>query len=178
MGIKQVTPIGTIDKKIDEQAERAKKALIRFLHYVGEKVVNTARSLPTPPVSLFWNSETGSHQSSIPSHTPNYIDWTANLRSSIGYVIVVDGKVYNGNNPSFEVVSGSEGSGQEGAKEGKEYAKRLAQKYPTGVTLIVVAGMNYAKYVQARGYDVTLSAEHLATQLLQQLGTPNIKRIE
>lgn len=174
MGIRQITPMSEIDRKIEENVKRAKKALVRYLHYVGEQVVNAARSLPSPPSSIYWNSESGNPLSSIPSHKPNYIDWTANLRSSIGYIVVVDGKVYKGNSPSFDIV----GNGKEGVEKGKKYASELAKQYPSGVVLIVVAGMQYAKYVQARGYDVTLTAEQLASKLLLQLGLPNIKRIE
>jgi hypothetical protein len=38
----------------------------------------------------------------------------------------------------------------------------LAGNYPKGYVLIVVAGMNYATYVEAKGYNVLSTAEHLA----------------
>ena len=175
MGFKQVTPMSEIDRQIDEQIERQKRVLVRHLMLAGEEVVNTARSLPGPSLSVFWDSENGQPLRNIPKHTPNYIDWTANLRSSIGYVIVVDGKVVK--RSSFEAIRGREGDGSQGAKEGKEFAERLAAQFPSGVALIVVAGMHYAKYVQKRGYDVTISAEHVASKLMYKLGMSNIKRI-
>ena len=53
-------------------------------------------------------------------------------------------------------------------------AERLAGEYPTGIVLIVVAGMKYAIYVADRGYDVLDSAEDLARReipkMLEKLG--------
>lgn len=160
MGIRQTTPMGEIDRQIDEQLERKKRVLIRMLHVAGEKAVNEARAA---------NSQ----------QRGSYTDRTGNLRSSIGYVVVVDGKVYNGKGVSFEVVEGEKNQrGTQGAKDGKAFANQLADKFPTGIALIVVAGMKYAHYVQKLGFDVTISAEHLADKLLFQLGMPKTKRIE
>lgn len=133
------------------------KAIIRNLQYVGETVVNHARSLPSPSASAF------SSYPKIPPHQPHYIDWTANIRSSIGYVISVDGKIVE--NGGFIKTKG----GEDGAKNGIRYAKDLVAKYPRGMVLIVVAGMNYASYVSAKGYDVIDSAELLADKLVPQM---------
>ena len=60
--------------------------------------------------------------------------------------------------------------GKQSPKVGKE---------TKGVALVVVAGMNYAAYVEARGKNVLSSAEHLAERelprMLEKLIT-NIKR--
>ena len=97
----------------------------------------------------------------------DYKDQTGNLRSSLGYVVAVDGRVADIS--SFEVVK----KGQEGAKTGADYARKLARKYPKGIVLIVCAGMNYAAYVNSKR-DVADSAELLADRLvpkmLKQLG--------
>ena len=69
----------------------------------------------------------------------------------------------------FAHEKGKEGNGEEGRKEGLKYARELAAKYQQGATLIVVAGMNYAAYVQRKGYDVLTSSELLAEQLVRQL---------
>ena len=113
--------------------------LIRNFSYIGERVLNAARS------------------------TDSYKDQTGNLRSSIGYVVVVDGRVADIS--SFAVVK----NGQEGSKTGADYARKLARKYPKGIVLIVCAGMNYAAYVSAKGYDVVDSAELLADRLVPQM---------
>lgn len=167
MGIKQTTSNETLRKKIEEAAERLRLVYVRRLEYIGEMCVNKARNLPTPPQSVYWDSEAGEAYREIPRHTPHYIDWTANLRSSIGYVVTMDGHIVSSSN--FAQVKGKEGDGKQGSDQGKDYAKQLARKMPQGIALIVVAGMNYAVYVQRRGYDVTASAELLAEQLLRQL---------
>lgn len=164
-----------IDRILDRQVALQKRVLVRNLAYIGEQVVNKARSLPTPSLSIFWDTERGEPMRNIPKHTPNYIDWTANLRSSIGYIVVMDGMVVTMSD--FTPVRGREDNGTTGSSSGIKYARELSARFPSGVALIVVAGMNYAKYVQRRGYDVTLSAEHLANQLLRDLGMPNTKTV-
>ena len=139
MSIKQTTPQSKINRYIGERVERIKKAIIYNLRYIGEACVNAAR-------------DSGS-----------YTDRTGNLRSSVGYVIVCDGKIME---PSdFDVVK----EGGKGAKEGARFAKEAARQFPEGIVLIVVAGMNYAAYVSARGYDVIDSAELLADKLVPQM---------
>jgi len=92
----------------------------------------------------------------------SYTDRTGNLRSSISYVIFADGKVNQRSTP--EIVK----EGTDGATIGMEYAEQLAQETP-GIGIVVVAGMNYAMYVQRRGYNVLASAELLADKLVTQL---------
>lgn len=139
MGISQVTTEAEINGYIESKLEIWRKLIIRNFAYVGEQVLNTARS------------------------TDSYKDQTGNLRSSLGYIIVEDGQVVQIS--SFETVK----QGYEGSKAGAEYAKQLAREYPTGIVLIVVAGMNYAAYVSAKGYDVQDSAELLADRLVPQM---------
>lgn len=144
MPIKRLTPTTEIDRYITGRVEALKKAIVYNLCAVGEQVLNTARL------------------------TNSYKDQTGNLRSSIGYVIAVDGEIVQMS--SFDTVK----EGREGSRGGKEYAMQLVRNFPHGIVLIVVAGMNYASYVSAKGYDVLDSSELLADklvpQMLQQLG--------
>lgn len=156
-----------INNKIADMESRIMRVFTRQLMYVGEMCVNKARNLPVPPRDVYWDEEKGEKRRSIPSHKPNYIDWTANLRSSIGYVVAIDGRIVSKSDFAHE--KGEKGNGADGSKEGLRYARELAAKYPKGAALIVVAGMNYASYVQRKGYDVIASAELLAEQLLSQL---------
>lgn len=91
-----------------------------------------------------------------------YNDRTGNLRSSSGYIIIHDGKIHNQNYQSGE-----------GGQKAMQVANQIANEYPKGSALIVVAGMNYAAYVEARGLNVLTSAELLAEReipnLLRQL---------
>ena len=144
MPIKRLTPPAEIDRYIAGRVEAIKEAIIRMMLYVGEQVLNAARM------------------------TNSYKDQTGNLRSSIGYVVAIDGEIVQMS--SFDTVK----EGQDGSRGGKEYAIQLVRDFPKGIVLIVVAGMNYASYVSAKGYDVLDSSELLADklvpQMLQQLG--------
>lgn len=144
MPIKRLTPTTEIDRYIAGRVEAIKKALVYNLCAVGEQVLNAARL------------------------TNSYKDQTGNLRSSIGYVVSADGEIVQMS--SFDTVK----EGREGSRGGKEYAMQLVRDFPHGIVLIVVAGMNYASYVSAKGYDVLDSSELLADklvpQMLQQLG--------
>lgn len=73
-----------------------------------------------------------------------YIDRTRNLRGSIGYAILKDGKSIFGN---------FEGSAV-GVKVAKQRVRKLQVDFPLGYVLVVVAGMEYAAFVEAKGFDV------------------------
>lgn len=89
----------------------------------------------------------------------SYTDQTGNLRASIGYVVLYADGAEAGS-------GGFHGAGQGG---GKEYALRLAREALQGPVLVVTAGMRYARYVAARGYDVLDSAELVARDLARRL---------
>lgn len=156
MGMRQTTPQGRITAYIEKQVERYERALFDALEEVGKRCVEAAHNLPSPQF-------TGKKPHEIPPHQPNYMNWTNNLRNSIGYVIVRNGNVVTLG--GFKSGNG----GDEGAAEGKAYAEQLAAKFPHGIALIVVAGMNYAAYVSAKGYDVLDTAELLAEKLVPQM---------
>ena len=139
MPIKRLTPPAQIDRFIEDEMERLKNSLIYNLCAIGEQALNAARL------------------------TNSYKDQTGNLRSSIGYIVSVDGEIVQMS--SFDVVK----EGGEGAKGGKAYAIQLVRDFPKGIVLIVVAGMNYASYVSAKGYDVLDSSELLADKLVPQM---------
>lgn len=153
MAVKRTTPQSEIDREIEKAVKQLEKGIIRNLNIVGTKVVTHARNLLSPQAE----------SKNPPPHQPNYIDWTGNLRSSIGYVVVKDGKIVN--EKGFEVVK----DGHEGSELGREYAEQLATQVQSGYALIVVAGMGYASYVTNKGYDVIDSAELLAEKLASEL---------
>lgn len=155
MPIQRITPQADIDRFIAKRIEAYQYALVRKMCYIGEQVVNHARELPSPNAAAY--------KGKIPPHQPNYMDWTANLRSSIGYAVSIDGNIVQMS--SFETV----GNGGTGSKTGKDYVMQLINGFPQGIVLIVVAGMNYASYVSAKGYDVLDSSELLAKKLVPQM---------
>lgn len=105
-----------------------------------------------------------------------YMMQTGALLSSTGYEVFVDGVAIHS---QFDAASGAESNAAEtGIKSGQNIAETIG-KGTKGIALVVVAGMNYAAYVEAKGYNVLSSAEHLAErELPRMLDTliTNIKR--
>ena len=87
----------------------------------------------------------------------SYTDHTGNLRNSTGYVIAVDGQV--------TTRAGFDSKNEDGAA----FAEQLARTTEGKAVLVVCAGMSYATYVSARGYDVLDSAEIEAKVLAEKL---------
>lgn len=78
----------------------------------------------------------------------NYTDRTGNLTNSIGYVVVRNKEIVFGPDQSS--------TGQAAALQA---ALKMIDTLPDCISLIIVAGMNYAAYVEAKGYNVILPAE-------------------
>ena len=80
----------------------------------------------------------------------NYTDQTGNLTNSIGYAVVRNKEIvyYGGTNQPGE-----------GADAALSVAMKMAATLNETFSLIIVAGMNYAAYVEAKGYNVILPAE-------------------
>nr|DAM56687.1 MAG TPA: hypothetical protein [Caudoviricetes sp.] len=136
--MKQITPQEDIDKYLKSSVEELINETIHTLSYIGEHVVNTAKK------------------------SGKYSNQTGNLRSSLGYIISIDGEIVRIG--GFEVTK----DGYDGVKGGEALAQALA-KTSKGTTLTVVAGMHYAVYVSAKGLDVLDSAEiELEKQLQEQ----------
>lgn len=151
MPIRQITPMSEIDRYTARKIRGLEQAAIRTLAYCGEVCRNVAVSRPSPPQKMAGKP-----------HKPNYIDWSNNLRSSIGYVVANNGRIVIG---KFEDIKG----GKEGAEKGAAFAKQLVRRFPKGIVLIVVAGMEYAAHVTNMGYDVLDSAELTADRIVPSL---------
>lgn len=113
-----------VELEFAQAKEEYDRKAVEWLTVLGERVVKYAR-------------EHGS-----------YTDRTGNLRNSIGYVVVQYGRIAAEN---FNV-----GSGHEEAKtQSRAYALEVTRELPANKTYLVwVAGMEYAKYVEAKGFDV------------------------
>lgn len=148
MGITCKTPMSEIQEYINKAVERADKVVIRNLQRLGEEAVIYARN------------RTGAE---------SWYDQTGNLRSSIGYVIARDGNVVRKGGFS-QILDGTEGP-----SEGKRFAVEVANNCPGRYVLIVVAGMNYASYVEEmENKDVLASSSLFVERELPKL----IKRID
>lgn len=96
---------------------------------------------------------------SVVSHAKQSVGFTdrsGNLRSSIGYVLFVNGQVYK------EFYEGK----AVGTSEGKQFACELASKARKApIVLVFTAGMNYAYSVESKGYNVLAASENYAKQV-------------
>lgn len=87
-----------------------------------------------------------------------YTARTGNLQSSCGFTITFNGKTYIATD--FTAKPGADGDGTKGSEAGKQYmAECLENKLSKGISLIMVAGTDYAGYVEDWGGDVLKSAE-------------------
>lgn len=148
MGVKIKNP-GGFGQYLNRRLMNLKQAVINNLIYVGEKAVTEARK------------------------RGRYKDQTGNLRSSIGYCVLDNGRLIQMS--SFPVERGvskdRQGKdhpyeGKEGSEVGKKFLETLMSKHSKGMTLIVVAGMEYAAYVEAMNLNVLDSAEQMSEKLL------------
>lgn len=93
----------------------------------------------------------------------SWIDRTGNLRSSVGYAVFNRGKAETMS--KFESVL----NGMKGSEKGREYVESLAHLYADTYSLVVVAGMSYAEYVEAiESKDVLASTEIWASKNLKK----------
>lgn len=134
MGFKKVTSNNAFENFLENEKEKAIQRGIHVMTYIGELCVSEART------------------------NGNYTDRTGNLRNSIGYAVLVDGKIVE------EFTQNTEG-GQQSAK----LIKQLKGEYQEGIVLLVVAGMNYASHVEAMNYNVITSAQLLGRKLVPQV---------
>ena len=131
----------TISNLMSEKIERLEEAIeFNFIQVIGPEVATHAKSYST------------------------FKDQTGNLRSSIGFILARNGNIIN--EGGFKQVNGPEGNSGDGIRKGKEYAEELARSSGKGYVLIVVAGMNYAGYVETKGYNVlTESGTYLESEV-------------
>jgi hypothetical protein len=137
MGIKAKFNRNDVRKDIMAQKANIEGGIFQILAFVGEDFVSKARQALIIDSGLFSKGD--------------YTDRTANLRGSIGYFILKDGRIVK--------------RGLEGTSEGKSAAVSMisdAKKVENGFQLVGVAGMDYASYVEAMGYNVITSQAEVA----------------
>lgn len=133
MGIRMTTKLDEIHKVLMKGANRVERLTIRALSYLGEQCVSRVRDR---------------------EGNKSWYDQSGNLRSSVGYVIA-----YNGNIIQYSDFNQIK-QGSEGVSVGKNLAKELVKRYPNDCVLVIVAGMNYAEYVERKdNKDVLASTE-------------------
>lgn len=93
------------------------------------------------------------------NHT--YNDDTGALTGSFGYFILIDGILYS--------LKFSASAHKIAVENYMSIIEITSLSYNHGVVLVVVAGMNYALYVESKGYNVLSSSEHLAQKELPRM---------
>lgn len=81
-----------------------------------------------------------------------YEDQTNNLRSSIGYIIYNKGEKIAEH--FTQSGAGTKESGTKGVSSGRKAAESAANDFPEDLVGVIVAGEDYALYVESKGYDV------------------------
>lgn len=98
--------------------------------------------------------ELGEKAVTFSKENKGYQDQTANLKNSISFAIFCDGKLVDtviGTIPEPDKIEGGQAQVQNALEE---YASKPGVVAPKGYTIIVVAGMNYGRYVEDKGYNV------------------------
>lgn len=135
MGISSNINIDSIMKGIGKAADALVDDIVTTMEMACIEVVRQARMVNT------------------------YTDQTGNLRSSIGYAVYKDGmKVGEG----YEAhAKGTDG--KEGENSARLFTEEIQRNYEGRTCAIIVAGMDYAVYVESKGFDViTGSASNFA----------------
>lgn len=132
MGIKGHFNIDDILKK---ELQAIEDNVLGILQRVGEEFVTDARSALNINAGAFPKGD--------------FTDQTANLRSSIGYFLLRDGEVLTEN---------VTGEAAEGVAAAKATLSQLRNR--RGYTVMGVAGMEYATYLESMGYNV-ISSQNL-----------------
>lgn len=127
-----------LEADMQQFKQRQERAILRRLKKIGEEAINTART------------------------SRRYLDQTGNLTSSIGYVVLRRGSLVK--MAGFDKTK----EGDEGVRQGKSLATSLAKDYPHDFALIVVAGMDYAAYVEAKGLGGMTAAELQSKASIEQ----------
>ena len=143
-----ITDMRKLKAKLEVKSKEITDFIVFRFEQIGEKAVKIARELKPDDGSFH--------------------DVTGNLRSSIGYMILVDGRVVKQGAP--KQYPGRIGDGGKGVSEGISLLSKLKAKFPYGIVLVLCAGMEYAAFVEnVKHKDVLTSASLNAEQLVKKL---------
>lgn len=150
MGITSNIDFADLTDRFERLLIEVDAQILEMLHRIGQEAVTAARNVP---------------------ENVGFKDQTGNLRSSIGYVIFKDGV-------EIESFFNQVKDGTEGVKTGKKLADDIGKEHTEGYTLVVVAGMNYAIYVESKGRDVLTTGELTAKKGLVKQQADMVKNVQ
>ena len=149
----KIKGIEALQKRLKEKSALVERKLEMELSQVGEEAVTFSKE------------------------NKGYHDRTANLKNSISYALFKDGELMEQHigkipNPKEDPI------GQPQVADNlMRYAAQEGVVKPHGYTLIVVAGMNYGKYVEDKGYNVLYLTQNYLREELKKVINGIIKDI-
>ena len=150
----QIKGIEALKERLKKREEVFKNALGVQLMQLGEAVVIHAKQ------------------------NKGYKDRTANLKNSISYALFLDGELVQsvtGAIPHPEEVQGGQKEVDNVLSTFSNQSGVVASK---GYTIIVVAGMNYGKYVEDKGYNVLHLSKYYMKDEMRRIFNEVIERIK
>lgn len=150
MAIKMTTEMNQIELLLHKCYNIVTEEIQRGLSILGERCVKRVRDR---------------------GYDESWFDQTGNLRSSIGYAI------YNHGKKTIESAFAVVKNGSEGSNEGRKLVDELAKMYSETYALVVLAGMNYAEFVERiETKDVLASTELWAKTQVEEHINKSIER--
>ncbi|MDQ6482334.1 hypothetical protein [Dyadobacter sp. LHD-138] len=177
MGIKPSFKKSDIDAHIKKKLVEIDRKIIARLRVLGEMCVNRSRSEggndPSAFPITYGNSknkkplsqrvitrrDTDKNPGVKAPAFGDFLSQTGNAKNSISYFILRDGAIVDQN------------LGSEETSTALNIAKQRAKNVRRGYALVVVAGVQYAEYLEAMGYDVISSAEVFAKKEMSKIMT-------
>lgn len=150
----KIEGIEALKKKLMEKKQAVDNVLKTALPELGEKAVTYSKE------------------------NKGYQDQTANLKNSISFAVFFDGKLINttiGKIPEPDKVKGGQAQVQSALEE---YASKPGVVAPKGYTIIVVAGMSYAKHVEDKGYNVLYLTRHFLNDGIKAIAKELLEMIQ
>ena len=150
----QIKGLEALKERLKKREEVFKNALGIQLMQLGEAVVTHAKQ------------------------NKGYKDMTANLKNSISYALFLDGELVQsvtGAIPHPEEVQGGQKEVDNALSTFSNQSGVIASK---GYTIIVVAGMNYGKYVEDKGYNVLHLSKYYMKDEMRRIFNEVIERIK
>lgn len=141
----KIKGIEELQKRLKEKSALVERKLEMELRQVGEEAVTFSKE------------------------NKGYHDRTANLKNSISYALFKDGELVEQHIGKIPKPSEDANGQAQVADNLTRYAAQEGVVKPHGYTLIVVAGMNYGKYVEDKGYNVLYLTQNYLREELKKV---------
>lgn len=149
----KIKGIEELQKRLKEKSDSIERRLEMELRQVGEEAVTFSKE------------------------NKGYRDRTANLKNSISYALFKDGELIEQHIGKIPKPNEDANGQAQVADNLARYATQEGVVKPHGYTLIVVAGMNYGKYVEDKGYNVLYLTQNYLREELKKVINGIIKDI-